>query len=256
MKLNQIVAAAVVAAASVPAMASIGLPLTGNGELFLVVWDQVDAVSYTKDLGINMDDFFATSSTERSFALDDAFFTSFLGVAATTASDLKFAVIAADGIGTKRLFTTITQEVTAFNNGNLNTATANVETFAGNQVTVSANTTHVGAVAINGTSYDVAPNGAYFGGSNRPTFNVAGLPWSNSVLVGTSSAFRSFSSQGVSGGTPTPQSTFEGLWSVTNVGGAYTASYSVAAVPEADGIAMALAGFGALGFLARRRRAN
>jgi MYXO-CTERM domain-containing protein len=41
---------------------------------------------------------------------------------------------------------------------------------------------------------------------------------------------------------------------VTNTGGAFTANYTVAAVPEADGIAMALAGLGALGFVALRRR--
>ncbi len=262
MKLKQIVAAALVAAASVPAMASIGAPLTGNGELFLVVWDQADAVSYTKDLGILMDDFLANSTTDRSFALNDAFFTAFLGVAGTTPSDLKFAVIAGDSVGTRRIYTTIDQDVTAYNNGNITSGVAYLNNYTSNQVTTSANTNHAGAVSINGTSYDVAPNLAYFGAQFGSTFqgtsNTAngGAPWSNSVLVGTTAKFRSFSSQGTAGGTQTPQTTFDGLWSVTNVGGQYTASYSVAAVPEAEGIAMALAGFGALGFMARRRRAN
>lgn len=262
MKLNQILAAALVAAASVPAMASIGAPLTGNGELFLVVWDEADKVSYTKDLGIFMDDFAANSTAPLSYALDDGFFTAFLGVAATTPSDLKFAVIAGDSVGTRRIFTTVDSDVTAYTNSGITSGTNYLNNYTSAQVTASANTNHAGAVSINGTSYDVSPNTAYFNTQFGPTFQGTsatangGAPWSNSVLVGTSAVFRSFSSQGTAGGTQTPQSTFAGLWTVANVGGAYTASYSVAAVPEADGIAMALAGFGALGFIARRRRAN
>lgn len=256
MKLNQILAAALVAAASVPAVASIGLPTTGNGELFLVVWDQVDQVSYVKDLGIAMDSF--NGNAGLSFALDDANFLGFLGVAGTTVSDLKFSVIGGDAAGTKRLFSTIDSATTLLNNGGMNGGTSYIGLFTNNQVTVSANTTHAGTVAVNGTSYDVAPNGAYFGAmgtlASGSTLNNNISGWSNANLVGTDAAFRSFSSVGTSSGTQTTQTTFAGVWSVTQTAGAYSATYNVAAVPEADGILMALAGFGAIGFVSRRRR--
>lgn len=252
MKLNQILAAALVAAASVPAMASIGLPNTGNGELFLVVWDQADQVSYVKDLGIAQDSF--DGSAALNFALDDANFLGFLGVANTTVSDLKFAVMAGDSAGTKRLFTTVDNAVTNLDNGRLTNSNAWMSTWANNQVTVSANTTHAGTAAVNGTSYDVSPNAAYFGASNGSTFQGQAVGWTNANLVGTEAVFRSFSSVGTGGGTATLKSDFAGTWNVTQTAGAYSATYSVAAVPEADGILMALAGFGAIGFVARRRR--
>ncbi len=253
MKLNQILAAALVAVSAAPAMASIALGNTGNGELFLVVWDEGDKVSYVKDLGVTLNDFNGAGSL--SYALSDANFAGFLGVANTTATDIKFAVIGSDSAGTKRLFTTVDSVVTPYNNGNLTSGTGYLNAFANNQVTVSANTTHAGPAAVNGTSYDVNPNEAYFGTQFGSTFlNSAQGGWTNSVLVGTAAVFRSFSTVGTAGGTQTLKTDFAGLWNVTQSNGAWTAAYSVAAVPEADGIVMALAGFGALGFLSLRRR--
>lgn len=253
MKLNQILAAALVAAASVPAMAAIAPPLDGNGELFLVVWDQVDKVSYVKDLGILMDSF--NGNADLSFSLNDANFSGFLGVANATASAIKYSVMAGDSIGVKRLFSTVDSALTPYNNGNLTSGTGYLNTFTNNQVTVSLNTTHAGPRSVNGTSFDIEGNNAYFLAQNGPTLQTStqGL-WTNSNLVGTSSVFRSFSSVGTSGGAQTLKSDFLGQWNVTQNNGAWTAAYSVAAIPEADGIVMALAGFGALGFLSLRRR--
>ena len=58
MKVKNLVFVAV-AAVSVAsgAHAAIDLGTTGNGELFLAAWDPVAKVSYTRDLGYNMDDF-------------------------------------------------------------------------------------------------------------------------------------------------------------------------------------------------------
>ena len=253
MKLNQILAAALVAVSAAPAMASIALGNTGNGELFLVVWDEGDKVSYIKDLGVTLDAF--NGNADLSYALSDANFAGFLSVANTTVTDLKFAVMGGDGAGIKRIFTTVDSAITPYNNGNLTSGTGYLDTFANNQVTVSANTTHTGPAAVNGTSYDVAPNGAYFGTQFGSTFlNSAQGGWTNSVLVGTAAVFRSFQTVGTAGGNQTLKTNFAGLWNVTQNNGAWTAAYSVAAVPEADGIVMALAGFGALGFLSLRRR--
>ena len=256
LKLNQILVAALVAASAVPAMASIALPNTGNGELFLVVWDEGDKVSYVKDLGIFQDNF--NGNANLSYSLSDANFAGFLGVANTTATDIKFAVMAGDsaaGLGVRRLFSTVDSVVTPFNNTQLTNSTSFLNTFGNNQVTVSANTTHAGPASVNGTSYDVSPNTAYFNAQNGPTFqnNFQG-GFTNSVLVGTAAVFRSFSGIGTAGGVQTVKSDFAGVWNVTQNSGAWTAAYSVAAVPEAEGIVMALAGFGAVGFLSLRRR--
>ena len=254
MKLNRILAAALVAASAAPAMANIAPPLSGNGELFLVVWDEGDKVSYIKDLGVTLDAFDGNAGL--SYALSDANFAGFLGVANTTATDIKFAVMGGDSAGIKRIFTTVDSAVTSYNNGNLTSGTGYLNTFSNNQVTVSANTTHAGSVAVNGTSYDVSPNLAYFGAQSGSTFqNTAQGGWTNSVLVGTAAVFRSFSTfGGTAGGNPTLKTDFAGVWNVTQSNGAWTAAYSVAAVPEAEGIVMALAGFGALGLLSLRRR--
>ena len=138
----------------------------------------------------------------------------------------------------------------------MTSGTGYLNAFANNQVTVSANTTHAGPAAVNGTSFDVNPNEAYFGTQFGSTFlNSAQGGWTNSVLVGTSAVFRSFvQANSTAGGVQTIKTDFAGVWNVSQSNGAWTAAYSVAAVPEADGIVMALAGFGALGFLSLRRR--
>jgi len=249
MKLTQILAATLVAAASVPAVASIALPNTGNGELFLVMWDQVDTVSYTKDLGIRMDSF--DKNAPLSFALNDDKFAGFLAVANTTASDIKFAVMAGDSTGTRRIFSTVDNAATPLNNQQLTNSTGWMNTYANNQVTVSANTTHAGGIDVNGTSFDVAPNQAYFGAQNGATFQNNASGWTNSSLVGSQAMFRSFTSDGTAGGRQTLRSDLA-FMRVSESPNGYT--LSVSAVPEPGSIAMMLAGLGAVGWIARRRR--
>jgi len=253
MKLNQILAAALVAAAAVPAIARIDTPSNGNGELFLVIWDGVDQVSYTKDLGITMNAF--NGSAPLSFNISDQYFTGFLGIAAANIpnfSDLKYAVLAGDAvaIGGKRLFTTLDSEPTPLTNQQLTNTQGFLNNYTNSQ-SASANGDHGTDIAVNGSSYATAGKVDYFLPFG-PSL-IAGINWGNSNLVGTSAVFRSFSGPG-SGGSQAVQSDFAGLWNVTQNNGAWTAAYSVAAVPEADGIVMALAGFGALGFLSLRRR--
>lgn len=253
LKLNQILAAALVAAAAVPAMARIDTPSNGNGELFLVIWDGVDKVSYTKDLGITMNAF--DGSAPLNFAVSDQYFTGFLGLAAATVpnfSDLKYAVLAGDAvaIGGKRLFTTLDSTPTPLTNQQLTNTQGFLNNYTNSQ-SASANGNHGADVAINGSSYATAGQADYFLPLG-PTL-IAGINWGNSNLVGTSAVFRSFSGPGA-GGSQAVQADFAGQWNVTQANGAWTAAYSVAAVPEANGLVMALAGFGAVGFLSLRRR--
>lgn len=254
MKLNKILAAALVAASSASSMAAIIAPVSGNGELTLVMWDAGDKVSYVKDLGIQLDSFDPTTSL--SFALSDSFFASFLAIASTTTSDIQFAVVGGDNTapGGRRIFTTIDNAVTPLS-GSLNNSANN---FLGN-LQSAQNLPNVQGdhdTNVNGSSYaivgDPTPGGRY-ALPNIPSLQNTATGWTTGNVIGTDSAFRSFLSLNTSG-TQATQKTFDGLWSVVNTGGSFTANYTVAAVPEADGIAMALAGFGALGFVAFRRR--
>jgi hypothetical protein len=256
MKLNKILAAALVAASSASSMAAIIAPVSGNGELTLVMWDAVDKVSYVKDLGLTLDAFTAVSTNSISpYVLNDSFFASFLAIANTTTSDIRFAVVGGDNVnaGGRRIFTTIDNTVTPLT-GSLNVSANN---YLGNlqsaQNLPSAQGDH--DTNLNGSSYAIVGDSVAnrYALPNIPTLQNALTGWTTGNVVGTDAQFRSFLNTTTTG-TQATQTTFDGLWSVANIGGAATLSYTVAAVPEADGIAMALAGLGALGFVALRRR--
>lgn len=263
MKLKQIAAVVALAAASVPSFATISLPSTGNGELFAVVLDRVDQVSYLVDLGLSMDagvtgatQFNGASSY--SYALNSANFTAFLTAAGASASNFEFAVIAGDATGStaaspRRLFTTVNQATTTLGNGILTNIVNNTTTYANQQALTAVGQTHT--TVDNGDGYAAAGNLAYFLASSFDSFNnqTASAGWLNTVAQGSAATFRSFATSSTSAGGATAQNTFAGVWSLNQSGNAYTLTYS--AVPEADGLALMLAGFGAVGFLARRRKA-
>ena len=254
MKLNKILAAALIAASSASSMAAIITPGTGNGELSLVLWDAVDKVSYTKDLGVTLDAFDPAAAL--SYSLNDTYFASFLAIANTTAGGISFAVIGGDSVaaGGRRVFTTIDNTVTPLSGSLTVSANSYINAFQFANNLLGDNQTNT-----NGSSFALPADGqayALFGiGSNVgvPGLLNAATGWTTGNAIGTDAAFRGFNAAST-GGTQAAQTTFAGVWNVVNTGGAFTANYSVAAVPEADGIAMALAGFGALGFVALRRR--
>lgn len=96
MKLQLIAAAAMFAVAG-QASASIASGTTGNGELFLSVYDSVAKVSYARDLGITMDEFLAVGSTagySLNFAADPLLQSAFASL-----SGLKWNVAALDDTG-------------------------------------------------------------------------------------------------------------------------------------------------------------
>ena len=76
MKLKQIAAVVALAAASVPSFASIATPSTGNGELFVAIYDAADQASYTLDLGLFVNDFNGNSTY--SYTLNSANWNAFV----------------------------------------------------------------------------------------------------------------------------------------------------------------------------------
>lgn len=265
MKLKQIAAAVAIAAASASSFATISLPATGNGELFAVVLDRADQVSYLIDLGLSMDlgvvgaSLFDGSSSY-SYSLNSANFGNFLAAAATTTNDLEFAVMGGDAVGStasapRRLFTTVNQTTTNLGNGLLTNAVNNMTTFANYQALEATGQTHT--TVDNGDGWASVGSNAYFLQANFDTFNgvTSSAGWANTNVAGTSALMRTFATSSTSGGAATVQNTLAGAWTLDQVSpGAYALNYTVAAVPEANGLALLLAGVSAMGFVGRRRK--
>lgn len=181
---------------------------SGNGELFLSVFDAQAKISYTKDLGTTLDDFFVwgqqDGGNQRFWAVDDAQWTSFLPQ--TNAAALRWSVLGFDTTGGTaqggvRLFTTAQQgdegKISTLTNQRFSTGTGSSQagTFF---VAVNSTPTHgsPGAssdFAVNGSSVnaDADPGNGYFGSNSvglSTTLN-GNAPFDSSNRVGESSWF-------------------------------------------------------------------
>lgn len=254
MKLKMIAAAVALVAAGSSFATLTPADNLGNGEMILVVWDA--GASYTRDLGITFNQFLASSNNTATWATQTSTtstnWTNFL--AGADLATVQYAVINANtGTTTGAILSTIDAAsvgnvIGNFNGTNVTSAVTQVSTYYGNlQYSPGATFT----TQTNGDSRNLVGSAGYFGTTAMDSFN--GSFYGNSSLVGTDMAFDLV--KRVQSGNADPIETLQaGVVSFKKVSSDYVLQYSVQAVPEASGYAMALAGFGLIGFVGIRRR--
>ena len=279
MKLKYIVAAlGLVASAS--SFAAILVPNTpGGGELFLVVYEQnapnggLDQ-SFTLDLGITTSQFIASNTTAQTWATLDAStnsdWSSFLST--SDLGSLQFAVMGSQvtsSSATQNGASTVFSTVTIGKEGSVVGAAAAAQTSNGQLSTMIDGTLTTGYTSYvtntgthltqdNGQSVNAIGTNAYFQQTNMAAFNSQ-LKFTNNNAVGSAPVeFTSLYRNSIQAGSAKALQYVEPLMvSFVQTGSQYVLNYgssAVAAVPEASGFAMALAGFGLLGFASVRRK--
>lgn len=272
MKLKTLVASLALALAA-PAFAAIAPGTSGNGELFLVVQDAVNKVSFSYDLGVTMNDFQAVGDTagyQASWNLAaDANWTTFMGVASSM-STATWAVLAFDSTGSnvtgnQRLLTTIRagQEAVAGNGVNGNFSLGIGAAQAGDFFnSVNSTGTHKpnSDTSVNGSSVNFESEGngeAYFGhaGSLTPTFNGSAT-FSSTNLIGTDASFAYITRSSTSTTGKVLVNIFDNTYGAATMtfDGNSLVYQAAMPVPEASTYALMLAGLAAVGAMVRRRR--
>jgi hypothetical protein len=278
MKLKQVMMA-IGAALAAPAFAAIANGTSGNGELFLAVFDSTAKVSYTKDLGADQDSFFVDAQSDagytRSWSLDDADFAAFMRQA--NVEFVQWAVLASEtsgGIvaGGQRLFSTVKvgdeAKVGATTNQALSNAIGSTQlgTFY-NAVNATGSHAPANDFSVNGTSVnaDTDPGNGYFGTPGSGSNMNGNFMWSNANPIGASSSFHLITRSGVSQLAavtvdPFANTNRAGSFSLAmapataaDLNGAYALTYALAPVPEPGTYALMVLGLAGVGFAARRR---
>jgi hypothetical protein len=273
------VAAAVALGLSAAANAALDSPGGGNGSLFLSVWSAANpALTYTRDLGVNVNDFLpnsfpATASSsenpvtnvtpETGFSFtssgDTLFTTTFGGV---SGSDIRWTITGGDNTvsttvgalaGVRRVLLT----------GDFGTLGPSVPTMTNGQL-ASSNTVQQNWIsALNPLSCEVNLSciGPSSGAGNNADPAWAGQAPFDIVADSLTEQLSFFAFRGPNSTTPGAPATtftyensgFRAFWSLNTDG---TATYTLAAVPAPSAWLLMMAGLAGLGAIARRRNAR
>ena len=236
---------------------------TGGSDLLLDVWEQgapggQPDQSFTLNLNETFTQFVNNANSSATLATllsTDSTWTNFLASSDTTdAGALQWSVIASGSrVPTTRpaILGTATVGTDPTTQGAAGFLTNNDILAANSQVspTIAAlnqSSTPNEQVALNGS-------GAYYQNFTLSNFNQHGF--SNGNNLGTTAAVWTASNTGA-GTAAATMAQLAGTMTFSQVGQNYVLSYNVAAVPEAPGLEMTLAGAALLGFVALRRRRN
>ena len=263
-KLNALVAAALLVAAG-SANAALDNSLSGNGSLYLSVWNGVDT-SATFDLGTNLDSFLPVAMSAPGIGINwNLAGSSVTGMAPTTLtyastwssfaatvadwSTVVYDVAAMDSTGTAagndRYLSTSRDALSVVasqtNSGLLSFSTVDTYINVNN-----ANGTHL--TAANGAAQFTSGDGYYNLGKQKNWKNNA--KFTSNDVVGNDLSFYLLATSSTNGLAKATVTSYDGVFNLNQAG---ALSYSVAAVPEASTYGMMLAGLGLVGFMARRR---
>jgi PEP-CTERM motif len=259
LKLKYLAAAAAMAVAS-SAFAQAKGPADGGGEMFLNIWQVAGAnggttsSSYTLDLQVTWSDFVANQNVNLFInkIVSDQYFTQMLTAASASLGALQFSVFGGD----QQVDTPVNNLISTFagatakpeNGGVLGTALDQIQNYTGALNATGSFVNQTGG----GASYNTA--GATYYGSGAGLNTLAGASSPNSGFVGSNLIVAQFTQNGFDPNTVPNKTIFPGTFYFGQQGGNYVLQYQVAAVPEPTGIALALAGFGVVGFVGRRRK--
>jgi len=258
MKLKLIAALAGLALSAASQAQIVPPTTTGGSDLLLDVWEQGAAngapdQSFTLNLGVTMSQFLASdasSSTLANVLSTDATWTSFLSSSSAVAGDLEWSVVASGSkVPTRSSYlgsVTAGEDPVGFAATNANVNSANTTL---NEVIANMNVAATPNEQINAKG-----SAAYYQTNNLS--NLSSNSWDNGNALGVTGvqvaqALNIGGSTALTAATTVLPGT---LAFAQNAAGNYVLSYNVAAVPEAPGFGMALAGLVALGFVALRRK--
>ena len=260
--IKTLAAAAVLAAVSAPAMASIKVVADGTSEIFLAVGDNNG--SFILDTGVNLNDFLSNaagaSGTIFSRTVAGAAWTSYIGSdsnlfdgSPSSTTGTRWALFVYDGTGNfdvtqVRALSTVGAGGSAasfgFSNDEFVTAFASTGSIAAN---ANGTGTHTGTPAVNGSSFNAKGTAGYagatffsFGGTNTRIGNAVGVS-SGLVLVSGSNAD--------DGLEPVNAAYLSGITASFN---GTTLTVVAAPIPEPETYALMLGGLAAVAFIARR----